>query len=90
MKLHKPKTITEAIGDLQQFLECDLYSKFRPIETIQGEEWQREDYFKDEGEFIKYMRDHFKILEDQIKGFCTIKSSTKQQKAIRRLKKNLT
>jgi hypothetical protein len=66
-KIFKPETIEEAIYDLQQFLECDLYSKFRPIEKIKGEEWQRKDYFKNEGEFIKYLGMHFKLLEDQIK-----------------------
>lgn len=66
MKLHEPKTIQEAIDDLQQFLECDMYSKFKPIEVIQGEELCREDYFKNEGEFIKYIQEHFKLLEKQI------------------------
>ena len=34
MKIHKPKTIKEAIDDCQEFLECDLYSRFRPVQTL--------------------------------------------------------
>jgi len=45
MKLHKPKSIQEAIDDLQQFLEADLYSKFRPEQEIVGETLYREDVF---------------------------------------------
>ncbi|HUS49921.1 MAG TPA: hypothetical protein VMZ91_07130 [Candidatus Paceibacterota bacterium] len=67
MKIHKPKTIQEAIDDLQVFLESDLYSKFRPIEEIKGKEWIREDYFKDEKEFYNYLNQHFNILKEQIK-----------------------
>ena len=67
MKIHKPKTIKEAINDLQQYLEADLYSKFRPIEKIQGKKWCREDFFKNEGEFIKYLEEHFGILRKQVR-----------------------
>jgi len=66
MKIHKPKSIKEAIDSLQGFLECDMYTKFRPIETIKGEEWGRKDYFKNEEEFIEYIRRHFEILEKQV------------------------
>ena len=34
MKVHKPKTIKEAVDNLQEFLECDLYTRFRPAQTI--------------------------------------------------------
>ena len=66
MKLHKPKTIKEAVKDLQQFLECDLYSKFRPEEKINGEVWVRDDVFPNKKEFYKYLDDHFGILQKQI------------------------
>ena len=67
MKLYKPKTIKEAIKDLRQFLECDLYTKFRPIEKIKGKRWCRKDYFRNEGEFIKYIEEHFDLLLKQVK-----------------------
>jgi len=68
MKIHKPKTIDEAIDDLQQFLECDLYSKFKPIKMFNGEEWCREDSFKNENDFHKYLEVHFELLRKQIKS----------------------
>jgi len=68
MKIHKPKSIKEAIYSLQEFLECDLYTKFRPIEKIKGKEWCRKDYFKNEEEFIKYLENHFELLRKQIKS----------------------
>lgn len=67
-KIHKPKTTQEAIDDLQQFLECDLYSKFRPETEIKGEVWSRVDPFKDEEEFSKYLDDHFNILRKEIES----------------------
>lgn len=67
MKIHKPKTIKEAVGDLQQFFECDLYSKFRPEEELNGEVWVRDDVFPNRKEFMKYLNDHFNILQKQIK-----------------------
>lgn len=67
MKVHKPKTVIEAIKTLQQFLECDLYSKFRPEEKINGEVWVRDNPFKDEKEFQTYIATHFDILLKDIK-----------------------
>ena len=75
MKTKKPKTIQEAIDDFQTYLECDLYSRFRPAHTLpigkngKDEIWYRnmEDVFKSEREFIDYLREHFKIFEKQIK-----------------------
>jgi len=67
MKVYKPKTIKEAVGDLQEFFECDLYSKFRPEEKINNEVWVREDVFPNKKEFYKYLKDHFDILQKQIK-----------------------
>ena len=66
MKIHKPKSIQEAINNLQQFLECDLYSKFRPEQEIAGETLYREDVFPNEEEFLKYINEHFNILKIQI------------------------
>jgi len=67
MKTIKPKTIKEAIDNFQMFLECDLYSRFRPDTEIKGEIWSREDVIKDEEEFLKYINDHFNILREEIK-----------------------
>jgi len=66
MKIHKPKSIQEAIDDLQQFLEADLYTKFRPEQEIVGETLYREDVFPNEEEFLKYINEHFNILKIQI------------------------
>lgn len=66
MKIHKPKTIVEAINDLQQFLECDLYTLFRPKEIIKGKAWYRDKPFKNENDFHKYMEEHFELLRKQI------------------------
>lgn len=71
---HKPKTISEAIDNLQDFLESDLYSKFRPEQKLPTgkkgklKSWYREDVFADEKEFIKYLQDHFNILKEEING----------------------
>lgn len=85
MKIHKPKTIQEAINGLQVFLECDLYSRFRPAQTIpigkngKDETWFRDarDVFKSERDFIDYLRSHFKILEKQIKKLNNPKTKKK-------------
>ena len=74
MKTYKPKTIKEAIDIFQQFLESDLYSRFRPAQQLpigkegKDEIWYRDskDVFKSEKEFIDYLRGHFKILEKQV------------------------
>jgi len=74
MKIHKPKTINEAINNCQEFLECDLYTRFRPGQTLpigkngKDEIWYRDDkdVFKSEKEFIKYLQAHFDILKKQI------------------------
>ncbi len=74
MKIHKPKTIKEAIDDCQTFLECDLYSRFRPAHTLpigkkgKDETWYRDskDVFKSERDFLKYLEAYFDILRKQI------------------------
>jgi len=74
MKTYKPKTIKEAIDDCQEFLECDLYTRFRPAQTLpigkkgKDKTWYRdsEDVFKSERDFLKYLEAHFKILRKQI------------------------
>jgi hypothetical protein len=63
----KKEQIEDRINELQVFLECDLYTKFDPRITIEGRKFQRKDYFKDEKEFIEYLRSHFKILKRQIR-----------------------
>lgn len=75
MRTYKPKTIKEAIDDCQTFLECDLYSRFRPAQTLpigkggKDEVWYRDskDVFKSEKDFLEYLRGHFKILLKEIK-----------------------
>ena len=67
MKTHKPKTIKEAIDDLQIFFECDIYSKFRPREILNGEVWTRDDPIKNENELGEYLKEHFDILRKQVK-----------------------
>ena len=68
MKIHKPKTIQEAIDDLETFLESDMPSKVFPEEKVLGKDWKRVDPFLSREEVIKYLREHFKILNKQIKG----------------------
>ena len=85
MKIYKPKTIKEAIDDLQTFLECDLYSKFRPEQIIplivkgkkKNVSFYREDIFMNEGEFIRYLNGQFDILRKQIRS---LKTKTKKGK----------
>ncbi len=74
MKIHKPKTIKEAIDNCQIFLECDLYSRFRPAQTLpigkkgEDETWYRDskDVFKSERDFLEYIRGHFDILKKEV------------------------
>ena len=75
MKIHKPETIKEAIETFQEFLECDLYSRFRPAHTLpigkngKDEIWYRDskDVFMSERDFIEYLRGHFEILLKEVK-----------------------
>lgn len=54
MNIHKPRTVQEAINDFQDFLEADL--------------WYAKTYeWKDQLNMNKYLRDHFKILKEQVK-----------------------
>lgn len=64
--MNKTKIIKE-IDELQTFLEVDLYTKFNPKIKIKGKNWYRQDYFKNEKEFQKYLNDHFNILKKNIK-----------------------
>ena len=84
MKIAHSHSIAEAIDSIEEFLECDLYSKFRPEEKIpigkngKVEKWYREDVFYNEGEFIEYIRCHFNILRKEIiKGIGKKKFSAK-------------
>jgi hypothetical protein len=62
-----PETIDKAIDELQQFLDCDLYTKFRPEMKIKKEKFYRRDFFKTEKEMSEYLEAHFNILKSQIK-----------------------
>jgi len=53
MKTKKPKTIKEAINDLQVFLESDLWYAFHTE-------------IKTEEDMIKYLQSHFNILKSQL------------------------
>jgi hypothetical protein len=70
MKISKPKTIIEAIEDLEEFLDSDLYTKFRPQVKLPTKKkiWYRQDFFKSEKEFREYLKTHFKILKKQVKS----------------------
>ena len=58
MKVHKPKTIQDAIKDLHIFFLGDLYTKFSPEEKVGNEIWIRDDYFRNFDEFAKYLEDN--------------------------------
>lgn len=64
MKAQHTKSIKETIHNLQQFLECDLYTKFRPEYKL--ETWLREDTFSDQREFLRYLKRHFNVLRKEI------------------------
>ena len=67
MKIHKPKTIKEAINDFQQFLKCDMPSMVFPEEEVLGKGWERVDSFKSREEVVKYLGIHFEVFEKQVK-----------------------
>ena len=79
MNISKPKTIKEAIDSLQTFLEVDMYSKFRPEIKLQGEKWYRQDFFKNENEFIDYLQAHFNILRKEVKMLSLKKNKSKSK-----------
>ena len=65
-RIYKPKTIKEAIAELETFLQSDMWSKFKD-EKIKGEIYKRDDKFNNEEDMIKYLENHFDILRKQIK-----------------------
>lgn len=77
MKVCHPKTIKEAIDDLQDFFEEDLWTQFFPeiiIPTTKNGKTKyitlkRKNYFKrnERLKFDKYINDHFDILRKEIK-----------------------
>jgi len=67
-EVYKPKTIKEAINNLHDFLECDLWSKFRPETIINRKKYYRTDVFESEEDFINYLNHHFKILQGEVKA----------------------
>lgn len=77
MKIYKPKTIKEAVDLFQDFLGCDLYTRFRPAKTLpigkngKDEIWYRDskDVFKSERDFLRYLDEHIKVLRRQISKF---------------------
>jgi hypothetical protein len=66
MKIYKPQSIKEAIDRFQQFLECDLWSRFMP-QVIKREVWYRDDMFKREKDLQEYLQFQFDILRKEIK-----------------------
>jgi Asp-tRNA(Asn)/Glu-tRNA(Gln) amidotransferase C subunit len=58
--------IIEKIKQLQEFLEADLYTKFKPEIIIKGKTWVREDQIEIEQDFYDYLDEHFNILIKQI------------------------
>lgn len=70
LQVYKPKSINEAINLFQDFLECDLWTKFYPEIRLgkKGNEiWHREDMFKSEQDFRDYLQLHFNLLRNEIK-----------------------
>jgi len=57
-RISKPKTILEAIKDLQVFFEEDMW-------------YAKENEWKTEEDMLKYLKGHFKICKDQIKRIQT-------------------
>lgn len=70
----QPSSIEKAVEELLVFFECDLYTKFRPevkfpVMKNGKRRWNtlyRTDPFKNEEDFIKYLRAHFEVLEKEI------------------------
>jgi len=60
MHTYQPKTIEEAINNIQTFFECDMW-------YAKGAEW------KTEGDMIKYLRIHFNVLKKEIKSVQEVK-----------------
>lgn len=62
----------KAIDDFELFLLVDLPSKIFPhdetLEKLKGEDWYREDYFKNKKEVEEYIKGHFKVLRTEIKN----------------------
>lgn len=54
VKTFTPKTIEEAVNELQTFLEADMWHSF-------------EDEFTGEEDMCNYLYNHFKILREQIR-----------------------
>ncbi len=61
------KTMEKAIHELHEFLDADLYSKFKPDMRIKKEIWTREDAFNNEEEFSQYLREAFSVFKGKIK-----------------------
>jgi len=54
-KKYSPETVLKAIQDLQVFFEEDMW-------------YAKENEWKTEKDMLKYLKGHFKICKDQIKG----------------------
>jgi len=77
MKIYQPKTIKEAIDELQMFFEEDMWTQFYPKIVFpvmkNGKKTKvvmyRKDTFKekDKMKFLEYLDAHFNILRKQIK-----------------------
>jgi len=67
MKINKPKTIKEAIEELETFLIVDMPSKVFPTDRKTGQTMFRQDYFDSKKEIKEYLEFHFKTLLKQIK-----------------------
>jgi len=69
MKTSQPKTIQEAINNIETFFMVDMWTKFYPIIKIKGTKgkWCREDYFKSKKDLDNYLRENFDILRKEIK-----------------------
>ena len=63
--MNKEKII-RYIYELEEFLESDLWTKFKPFEEVDGKMFKRQDSFENEKDFLKYLDRHFKLLIYQI------------------------
>ena len=60
--------IIKYIYELQEFIECDLWTKFKPFEVVNGKTFKRQDSFECEKDFLRYLDSHFNLLINRIKN----------------------
>lgn len=61
INMHHPKTIEEAINDIEMFFQADMW-------YAKGNEWKAEE------DMLKYLEGHFNILRKEIKRISSKKT----------------